>query len=1059
MRWPLLLCAASIFLTNCELSALAMPPADEARNLIANAGVAGGLIVHIGCGDGSLTNALLASDRFLVQGLDADPRNVQTARRHVRSAGVYGRVSIDHLRGPSLPYRDGLVNLIVVSTPSAVPMHEVTRVLVPGGVVMLQREQRWQKIVKPAAEDIDDWTHYLYDATGNPVSKDTRVAPPYGIQWEGGPRWSRSHERMSSLTAMVSANGRVFSIIDEGPAASIYLPPKWRLVARDAFNGVKLWERKIPEWHSHLFSLKRGPFQLPRRLVAVDDRVFVTRGLNAPLEMLDAATGETLKTYENTEHTDVVLHSNDHLVLLVGPSQEPELLAQFVHPGFQFSRQFTLRFGTERSVIVLKPETGEIRWKKTFPEIVTMTLAADGGRVFFLNDDSVVCLDMATGHELWQSECFPNVGEHTTNSPQLCVQDDVVLIGSTRSTLVALSADDGRQMWTQEFSRQLYCAPADITVIDDVVWDSRTGSFNSNRPDYSAQVRYVGYDLHSGERVKEIKVFDVRDEQDPGDWRTKVGGIGHHRCHRGKATQNYLLSSTVGIEYVDPRQGTYLEHHWVRGACLYGILPANGLTYATPHPCGCFMKAKLSGFVAMSPTSSRTDRSTDEETTRLETGPDFRKPLAAETNNVEEWPTYRHDASRSGASQQFVPATLAKKWATSLLSESEIDSQAKLSRLTVADGKVFVAKIDCHELHALDAETGEFLWQYTAGGRIDSPPTIYRDLAIFGCADGCVYCLSAANGTLRWRFRAAPAEVRMISYGQLESPWPVPGSVLVVGGTIYCAAGHTAYLDGGIDLHRLEPESGELLSTTNVYMRNPNTGKTLPRYHAQNMEGALQDILSSDGHRIYMRHKPFELDGTQSEQPPEKHVFSSVGFLDDTWWHRTYWAYGTEFLGGFGGWQSAGTRYASGKILCVQGDSVYGYGRAKPTSGPQMTKGNYYQLFAADSTQTKPREMLTKDATHPFYAWRRDMPFMVRAMVVTDGTLFIAGPRGNWQQSLEDFHGDNGVDFWAVSTHNGENLASMDLDSAPTFDGMAAAYGRIYLATTGGQVLCLAGDR
>jgi outer membrane protein assembly factor BamB len=633
-----------------------------------------------------------------------------------------------------------------------------------------------------------------------------------------------------------------------------------------------------------------------------------------------------------------------------------------------------------------------------------------------------------------------------------------VLIGSTQPTLVALSADDGRPLWSEEFSRQLYCAPADITVIDDIVWDSRTGSFNSNRPNYTAQVRYVGYDLHTGERAKEIKVFDARDEEDPGDWRTKVGGIGHHRCYRGKATTNYLLSSTVGIEFVDPRKGTYLEHHWVRGACLYGILPANGLTYATPHPCGCFIKAKLSGFVAMSPTSALRAAPTENGAARLETGPDFGTPLATAMEKLDEWPTYRHDPSRSGATQHFVPAPLAKNWATRVLSPAEIASGGKLSRLTVADGKVFVAKVESHELRALDATTGGLLWRYTTGGRIDSPPTIYRGLAIFGCADGYVYCLNAADGRLRWKFRAAPADVRMISYGQLESPWPVPGSVLMVNDTVYCTAGRTAFLDGGMEFYRLDPESGKLLSATTVYMRDPETGKTLPKYQSQNMEGALQDILSSDGERVYMRHKPFELNGKESGDEPDKHVFSSVGFLDDSWWHRSYWAYGTEFLGGFGGWQSAGTKFASGRILSVQGDKVYGYGQAKPQSGPQMTQGNYYQLFAADSRQAKPRHMLTKEASHPFYLWRRDVPLMVRAMVVTEKTMFISGPQGNWLHSLEDFRGEKVVVLWAVSTENGETLATMELPSTPVFDGMAAAYGRIYLATVDGTVLCMGGS-
>src|SRR5262245_15397848 len=37
--------------------------------------IQGGLIVHLGCGDGRLTVALRAADGFQVQGLDRDPTN------------------------------------------------------------------------------------------------------------------------------------------------------------------------------------------------------------------------------------------------------------------------------------------------------------------------------------------------------------------------------------------------------------------------------------------------------------------------------------------------------------------------------------------------------------------------------------------------------------------------------------------------------------------------------------------------------------------------------------------------------------------------------------------------------------------------------------------------------------------------------------------------------------------------------------------------------------------------------------------------------------------------
>ena len=72
---------------------------DEARQLLASSGLSGGLIVHVGCANGKLTAALGAEGNYLVQGLDADPENVDEARAYVRSRGQYGRVSIDRLTG------------------------------------------------------------------------------------------------------------------------------------------------------------------------------------------------------------------------------------------------------------------------------------------------------------------------------------------------------------------------------------------------------------------------------------------------------------------------------------------------------------------------------------------------------------------------------------------------------------------------------------------------------------------------------------------------------------------------------------------------------------------------------------------------------------------------------------------------------------------------------------------------------------------------------------------------------------------------------------------------
>ena len=54
---------------------------EEAGRILAATGVKGGLVVHLGCGDGKLTAALRASDRYLVHGLGAAADNQEAVER------------------------------------------------------------------------------------------------------------------------------------------------------------------------------------------------------------------------------------------------------------------------------------------------------------------------------------------------------------------------------------------------------------------------------------------------------------------------------------------------------------------------------------------------------------------------------------------------------------------------------------------------------------------------------------------------------------------------------------------------------------------------------------------------------------------------------------------------------------------------------------------------------------------------------------------------------------------------------------------------------------------
>ena len=197
--------------------ATAADSTQQAAAILQQSGVQGGFVVHLGAASGDLTAALRASAAFQVQGLEADAASVSAARQRLLEAGHYGEVSLLQFSGDALPYIDNMVNLLVVDQQGSVPRDELLRVLVPGGVLMLrQPDGSYEKQVRQRPDNIDEWSHYLHDATGNAVAHDDVVGSPRHLQWVGSPRWSRHHDRMASMSALVSTSGRLFYIMDEG---------------------------------------------------------------------------------------------------------------------------------------------------------------------------------------------------------------------------------------------------------------------------------------------------------------------------------------------------------------------------------------------------------------------------------------------------------------------------------------------------------------------------------------------------------------------------------------------------------------------------------------------------------------------------------------------------------------------------------------------------------------------------------------------------------------------------------------------------------------------------
>jgi len=1030
------------------------PEAEEARPVSAildDSGIAGGVIVHLGCGNGERTPSLLINKRFIVRGLDVDAEAIADARAHVDKLGLADRISFETWSGDRLPFPDNFVNALAVETSGTAGEEELLRAVAPGGVLLSRRGGRWGGRRKSWPASLDEWTHSRHGADGNAVADDSVVGPPARLQWIAEPMWLKHHNTTISFSAMVSAKGRVFYILDESMPGVFGVPERWRLVARDAFNGAVLWKRDIARWGWGAWGDAKParsrfdqPVELHRRLVATGDHVYAPLGADAPVSRLNAATGKTTHTYAGSEGvSELYLHEGKLVVSVHRPPKEAggrKPMALLVYDAVSGKRL------VEKTGLI-----GTVTKSNVLSRYPNLLMAIRGDAAFAVDGNDVVCLALEDGSERWRRPRPPRQAKpenysksYLINQCVLVAHEDVLLLNQLRysnhtawdratpSTLVAFAAGDGKKLWEYEGGSWDYDAPGSFFVIDGLAWTYTKDGF-----------AIVGLDPKTG---KERKRYSTEKAMTTGH---------HHRCHSNKAAGKYILSGRRGVEFIDIRTGENRLHNWVRGACRFGVMPCNGLLYVPPDPCMCYATAKVNGLVALAGEGETCRVSRAEG--RLEKGPAYGQHATANAKDavrkVVAWPTYRHDAERSGSTPGVVAAKLEEAW------RAEIGGW--LSGVTCAGGTLFVSAVDAHTVHALDAGTGKERWRFAAASRVNTPPTLHDGLALFGSADGNVYALCAADGALCWRFRAAPGARQLMALGQLESAWPVHGSVLVREGVAYVTAGRSSFLDGGIVLYALDPATGGVLRQYTIYTPDPQTGEvdygTKLRYDMPiDKPGALSDVLVSSGESIYLRHlrfdpgdfsRDFAVDVTDEQRRhflqtkvqcgkvyrPGPHLATSATLLDESWFNQTFWTYDSRFH----------CRMLVFDDTRVFGLRAYGgnssrHARAKFTVGRSSCT-----LFAGERASGKEERV-----------WSSKIPIRVLAMVGTRDTLFAAGPVVGSQSSPADWGGRKSGVLRAVAKKDGAGLGEYPLTASPVWDGMAAANGRLYAALRDGAVVC-----
>lgn len=932
-----------------------------AHRLLRAEGVRNGLCVHIDCGEGALAAELGLAGRLLVQGLTARRENVDKAREYVQSRRVYGRVSIDYSPLAGLPYADNLVNVLIVDDSSAVhesglTISEMMRVVAPLGTLWLKEtgssvekhlanagfahvpvvwESGWAKIVKPWPDGMGQWLQYRHDASRAATSTDRFVRPCTSLRWVAGDRWAHRPLRQA-----VSADGRNFYLVpnDERRLGE---PPGFTVTARDAFNGLLLWQRRGSEPVNRNC---RSP------LVAAGDRLFTYLGDGGSLVALDAASGKTVKQYSFS-----------------GPMVT-------YHQGMLITGQ-----GARAAY---DAETGAKIWDGAWgydPCVI------DGDSLFLATKTHIVCLDVNTGKQKWTAPFHEQVRAHL----QSC-RAGILLFAGYRSRMTGLgaaySAKDGTFLWSYQFPLPGHGGRPDIWLVGGLAW------VHIGDPKRAAtDEAWVGLDPRTGAVKQTVSMPE------------KV----KHRCYPHRATEKYILGG--GMDFFDVGDLKVHAFHGARGACGFGYFPANGLIYGAPTLCECFAHVRgLSAFAAdPAPTAEEraaADNSRLERNLDISSGPSV---VAAD------WPTYRHDASRSASTPAAVSSQLRIRW-TRRVGET-------VSAPVIAGGHVYVASPDAHCVVALEAESGQPSWRFTAGGPVDSPPTVAGGLAAFGCRDGWVYAVSDADGRLAWRFRAAPVDRRIVSRGHVESVWPVHGSVLVAEDTVFFAAGRHSEVDGGIFLYAVDVRSGEI-----VWQRQIARERSLEQTDRGAIGNEMNDILTSDGKTIYMYRTSYDMRTGEPCEPTSDYLWGgTTGWIDDVTLPPYGWKHEFQRQRRL---RKVDRRKAivAGSALVRSGDRVFGL------------NNDHNEIFC--STRKNVRVWTTR--TSP-----GDTP---KAILHTGALVFVAAVPGDEDSTPGE--------LWVYSANEGTRRATISLPSPPSFDGLAAAEGAVCVATQDGKVVYLVGQ-
>ncbi|MCK4299132.1 MAG: PQQ-binding-like beta-propeller repeat protein, partial [Planctomycetes bacterium] len=226
----------------------------------------------------------------------------------------------------------------------------------------------------------------------------------------------------------------------------------------------------------------------------------------------------------------------------------------------------------------------------------------------------------------------------------------------------------------------------------------------------------------------------------------------------------------------------------------------------------------------------------------------------------QDWPMWRHDANRTGATDQELAGQLHLQW----VRKSPRLEPAWLSPINqhrmrydrcyepVVMGKtMFIGSSRNDSVRALATDTGAEKWVFYADGPVRFAPVAWQGRLYLVSDDGWLYCLDAETGGVVWKSRGGPTDRKVLGNKRLISMWPARGAPVIVDDTVYWAASIWPFM--GIFIYALDAETGDAVwendGSGSIFMKQPHNSPSFGGVAPQGHLVAVGDRLLIPGGR------------------------------------------------------------------------------------------------------------------------------------------------------------------------------------------------------------------